>query len=41
MVHVHAVAAQPVLQLREFGITYFPSWQEFATTILPLAYGII
>jgi molybdopterin-containing oxidoreductase family membrane subunit len=30
----------PVLSF-ESWFTYFPSWQEIATTILPVAYGVI
>ncbi len=32
--------AMPVLSFDSWNY-YFPSWQEWATTILPLAYGII
>jgi len=32
--------AAPVLTF-DGWFTYFPSWQEIATTILPVAYGII
>jgi molybdopterin-containing oxidoreductase family membrane subunit len=34
------VMAVPILPFETFA-TYFPSWQEIATTILPVAYGII
>jgi len=34
------VMAAPVLTF-ESWVMYFPSWQEIATTILPVAYGII
>jgi molybdopterin-containing oxidoreductase family membrane subunit len=39
-VMVLQVLAIPVLTF-EFWFTYFPSWQEIATTILPVAYGVI
>jgi len=39
-VMVLQVLAIPVLTF-ESWFTYFPSWQEIATTILPVAYGII
>jgi molybdopterin-containing oxidoreductase family membrane subunit len=32
--------AAPVLSFEPW-FTYFPSWQEVATTILPVAYGVI
>jgi len=32
--------AVPVLSFEKW-FTYMPSWQEIATTILPVAYGII
>ena len=34
------VLAVPVLSFESWAL-YFPSWQEIATTILPVAYGII
>ncbi|MES0447649.1 MAG: hypothetical protein ABUJ92_14025, partial [Desulfobacterales bacterium] len=34
------VMAVPVLTFESWAM-YFPSWQEIATTILPVAYGII
>jgi len=34
------VLAIPVLPFESWAM-YFPSWQEVATTILPIAYGII
>jgi molybdopterin-containing oxidoreductase family membrane subunit len=34
------VLAVPVLPFENWA-TYLPSWQEVATTILPVAYGII
>lgn len=34
------VMAVPILPFEGFA-TYFPSWQEIATTILPVAYGVI
>jgi molybdopterin-containing oxidoreductase family membrane subunit len=34
------VQAPPVLSFEKW-FTYMPSWQEVATTILPVAYGII
>ena len=34
------VLAVPVLPF-EGWFMYFPSWQEIATTILPVAYGVI
>jgi len=39
-VMVLQVLAMPVLTFEKW-IMYFPSWQEIATTILPVAYGII
>ena len=39
-VMVLQVMAVPILPFESFA-TYFPSWQEIATTILPLAYGVI
>ncbi len=39
-VMVLQVLAIPVLTF-ESWFTYFPSWQEIATTILPVAYGVI
>lgn len=39
-VMVVQVLAIPVMSF-EGWFTYFPSWQEIATTILPVAYGII
>jgi len=39
-VMVLQVLAMPVLPF-ESWFTYFPSWQEIATTILPVAYGAI
>ncbi len=39
-VMVLQVLAVPVMPF-ESWFTYFPSWQEIATTILPVAYGII
>jgi len=39
-VMVLQVLAVPVLPF-ESWFTYFPSWQEIATTILPVAYGVI
>jgi Ni/Fe-hydrogenase subunit HybB-like protein len=39
-VMVLQVLAVPVLTF-ESWFMYFPSWQEIATTILPVAYGII
>jgi molybdopterin-containing oxidoreductase family membrane subunit len=39
-VMVLQVQAVPVLSFEPW-FTYFPSWQEIATTILPVAYGII
>ncbi len=39
-VMVLQVLAVPVLTFEEWFM-YFPSWQEIATTILPVAYGII
>jgi menaquinone reductase, integral membrane subunit len=39
-VMVLQVMAAPLLPFREW-IMYVPSWQEMATTILPIAYGII
>ncbi|MGB5984977.1 MAG: menaquinone reductase integral membrane subunit QrcD [Desulfobacterales bacterium] len=39
-VMVLQVLAIPVLSY-ESWFTYFPSWQEIATTILPVAYGVI
>ena len=40
MVMVLQVLAIPVLTFENWAM-YFPSWQEVATTILPVAYGII
>ena len=34
------VLAIPVLPFEDW-FTYLPSWQEIATTILPVAYGVI
>ena len=34
------IQAVPVLSFEDW-FTYLPSWQEIATTILPVAYGII
>jgi molybdopterin-containing oxidoreductase family membrane subunit len=34
------VLAHPVLPFETWNL-YFPSWQEIATTILPVAYGVI
>ena len=34
------VLAVPVLPFETWNV-YFPSWQEIATTILPVAYGVI
>jgi menaquinone reductase, integral membrane subunit len=39
-VMVLQVLAVPVLTFEGWA-TYFPSWQEIATTILPVAYGVI
>jgi molybdopterin-containing oxidoreductase family membrane subunit len=39
-VMVLQVLAVPVLPFENW-FTYFPSWQEIATTVLPVAYGII
>ncbi|MBF0224065.1 MAG: polysulfide reductase NrfD [Desulfobacterales bacterium] len=39
-VMVLQVMAVPVLSFEEWYM-YFPSWQEIATTVLPVAYGII
>jgi Ni/Fe-hydrogenase subunit HybB-like protein len=39
-VMVLQVLAIPVLSFESWA-TYFPSWQEIATTIMPVAYGII
>lgn len=39
-VMVLQVLAMPVLTFEKW-VMYFPSWQEVATTILPVAYGII
>ena len=39
-VMVLQVLAMPVLTFENW-VMYFPSWQEVATTILPVAYGII
>jgi Ni/Fe-hydrogenase subunit HybB-like protein len=39
-VMVLQVLAAPVLPFENWA-TYFPSWQEFATTIMPVAYGVI
>lgn len=39
-VMVLQVLAVPVLPFQNWNV-YFPSWQEIATTILPVAYGII
>ena len=39
-VMVLQVLAIPVLSFESWA-TYFPSWQEIATTILPVAYGVI
>ena len=37
---VMQVLAAPVLPF-ESWVTYFPSWQELATTLLPVAYGVL
>jgi len=34
------VMAVPVMPF-DFWAMYYPSWQEVATTVLPVAYGII
>ena len=34
------VMAVPVMPFDQW-VMYFPSWQEIATTILPVAYGVI
>jgi len=39
-VMVLQVLAVPVMTFEAWS-TYFPSWQEIATTILPVAYGVI
>ncbi len=39
-VMVLQVLAAPVLTFQEW-VLYYPSWQEVATTILPVAYGVI
>jgi molybdopterin-containing oxidoreductase family membrane subunit len=39
-VMVLQVMAVPVMSF-DYWAMYFPSWQEIATTILPVAYGII
>jgi menaquinone reductase, integral membrane subunit len=39
-VMVLQVLAVPVMTFESWS-TYFPSWQEIATTILPVAYGVI
>jgi menaquinone reductase, integral membrane subunit len=39
-VMVMQVMAMPVLSFEKWAL-YYPSWQEVATTILPVAYGII
>jgi molybdopterin-containing oxidoreductase family membrane subunit len=39
-VMVLQVLAIPVLSFESWAM-YFPSWQEIATTILPVAYGVI
>ena len=39
-VMVLQVLAIPVLPFEDW-FTYLPSWQEIATTILPVAYGVI
>jgi len=39
-VMVVQVMAVPILPFESFAV-YFPSWQEIATTILPVAYGVI
>jgi molybdopterin-containing oxidoreductase family membrane subunit len=39
-VMVLQVMAVPVLSFEKWAL-YFPSWQEIATTILPVAYGIM
>ncbi len=39
-VMVLQVLAAPVLTFEDW-FTYFPSWQEIATTLLPVAYGVI
>ncbi len=39
-VMVLQVMAVPVMSFDQWA-SYFPSWQEIATTVLPVAYGII
>lgn len=39
-VMVLQVMAHPVLSFETWAL-YFPSWQEIATTILPVAYGVV
>ena len=39
-VMVLQIMAIPVLSFDTWAL-YFPSWQEVATTVLPVAYGII
>ena len=39
-VMVLQVLAVPVMPFDQWAL-YFPSWQEIATTILPVAYGVI
>ena len=39
-VMVLQIMAVPVMSFDTWAL-YFPSWQEIATTILPIAYGII
>ncbi len=39
-VMVLQVMAVPIIPFEGFA-AYFPSWQEIATTILPVAYGVI
>jgi molybdopterin-containing oxidoreductase family membrane subunit len=34
------VLAIPVLPFENWNL-YFPSWQEIATTVMPVAYGIV
>ncbi|SHL08111.1 prokaryotic molybdopterin-containing oxidoreductase family, membrane subunit [Desulfatibacillum alkenivorans DSM 16219] len=39
-VMVLQVMAAPIMTFDQFAL-YFPSWQELATTVLPVAYGVI
>ena len=39
-VMVLQVLAAPVLSFESWNL-YFPSWQEFATTLLPVALGVV